>query len=69
VLAVLFLVGALALGILGQRGPGSVLGGRAPAAAPTTPLPTGAAQPAGTPAPAAGTTKPATTPAPAEAPK
>ena len=28
--AVLFIVGALALGIIGQRGPGSVVGGRAP---------------------------------------
>jgi preprotein translocase subunit SecG len=30
VAAVLFIVGALVLGILGQRGPGSVVGGRAP---------------------------------------
>ncbi len=29
--AVLFIVGALALGLIGQRGPGSVVGGRAPA--------------------------------------
>ena len=29
VCAVLFIVGALVLGILGQRGPGSVVGGRA----------------------------------------
>ena len=28
--AVLFMLGALALGIIGQRGPGSVVGGRAP---------------------------------------
>ena len=28
--AVLFIVGALVLGIMGQRGPGSVVGGRAP---------------------------------------
>src|SRR5918992_4180937 len=28
--AVLFILGALALGIIGQRGPGSVVGGRAP---------------------------------------
>jgi hypothetical protein len=38
---VLFIVGALVLGILGQRGPGSVIGGRtqpgAPASAPLTP--------------------------------
>jgi preprotein translocase subunit SecG len=73
VLAVLFVVGALALGIIGQRGPGSVLGGRAPAAAPVTPLPAGAAQPATTPAPATPAPAPATpapaTPPPAEAPK
>jgi preprotein translocase subunit SecG len=30
--AVLFLLGALVLGIIGQRGPGSVVGGRAPQA-------------------------------------
>ena len=35
-LGVLFMVGALVLGILGQRGPGSVIGGRAPVA-PATP--------------------------------
>jgi preprotein translocase subunit SecG len=46
VCAVLFMLGALVLGILGQRGPGSVVGGRsAPAqqSAPTQPAP---AQPA-----------------------
>jgi preprotein translocase subunit SecG len=32
ILAILFIVGALMLGIIGQRGPGSVIGGRAPAA-------------------------------------
>src|SRR5204862_2455737 len=42
--AVLFILGALFLGILGQRGPGSVVGGRAPqlpvgATAPLTPKP------------------------------
>ena len=58
ILAVLFIVGALALGIVGQRGPGSVLGGRVPAA-PATPPPAAATQPA----PA--TTKPAEAPAPA----
>ena len=66
VLAVLFLVGALALGILGQRGPGSVLGGRVPAAPPATPLPAGAAQPATPESPA--TTTPAPAPAPATPP-
>ena len=53
VCAVLFVVGAIALGILGQRGPGSVLGGRAqqaPASAPAAPAP--APSPAPTPAPA-----------------
>jgi preprotein translocase subunit SecG len=33
VCAVLFILGALMLGIIGQRGPGSVVGGRAPAPA------------------------------------
>ena len=37
VCAVLFMVGAILLGILGQRGPGSVIGGRAPLNAPATP--------------------------------
>ena len=50
--AVLFIVGALMLGILGQQGPGSVVGGRAQPGLP--------AAPAATPAPAA--------PAPASAP-
>ena len=54
VCAILFIVGALVLGILGQRGPGSVVGGRSqtgvPATAPAAPAP---AQPApATPAPA-----------------
>src|SRR3970282_215123 len=44
VCAILFIVGALMLGILAQRGPGSVVGGRAPQ------LPAGATAP---PAPAA----------------
>jgi preprotein translocase subunit SecG len=38
VCAVLFIVFAMVLGILGQRGPGSVIGGRAPQA-PTAPAP------------------------------
>src|SRR5215208_3419785 len=58
--AVLFVVGALVLGIMGQRGPGSVIGGRAPARAPAAPPP--ATLPPN-PAPPA-----ATTPAPAPAP-
>jgi preprotein translocase subunit SecG len=62
--AVLFMLGALMLAIIGQRGPGSVVGGTPtpPPAAPATPAP------AGTPAPA--TPAPATpTPAPTDAPK
>ena len=42
VCAVLFMLGALALALIGQRGPGSVVGGRAPAApvsAPAAPAP------------------------------
>jgi preprotein translocase subunit SecG len=54
VCAVLFIVGALYLGIAGQRGPSSVVGGRAEPAparqtAPAAPAP---AQPAPAPAPA-----------------
>jgi preprotein translocase subunit SecG len=52
VCAVLFVVGAIVLGIMGQRGPGSVIGGRAPlapASAPATPAPAPAPS---TPAPA-----------------
>jgi preprotein translocase subunit SecG len=57
VCAVLFVVGAIVLGILGQRGPGSVIGGRtqqAPASAPAVPAPAAPAPtaPAPTPAPA-----------------
>ena len=68
VCAVLFVVGALVLGIVGQRGPGSVIGGRAPARAPAAPpaatLPPNPAPPAATtPAPA-----PATPAPPAETP-
>jgi preprotein translocase subunit SecG len=59
VCAVLFVVGALMLGIVRQRGPGSVVGGRAPARAPAPTAPA-------VPAPA--TPAPAPTPAPAEAP-
>jgi preprotein translocase subunit SecG len=50
--AVLFIVGALVLGILGQRGPGSVVGGRSQTGVPATaPAPAQPAAPA-TPAPA-----------------
>ena len=51
VCAVIFVVGAIVLGILGQRGPGSVVGGRSqqlPTSAPAAPAP---AAPAPAPAP------------------
>ena len=35
--AILFIVGALTLGIIGRHGPSSVLGGRSPLAQPSTP--------------------------------
>src|SRR4029450_9510313 len=66
VLAVLFMLGALALAIIGQRGPGSIVSG-APPPAPTVPgAPANAPL---TPPPAQGE-KPAqgTTPAPATTP-
>jgi preprotein translocase subunit SecG len=76
VLAALFVVGAIVLGIMGQRGPGSVLGGRTQSGAPapsatTTPAP--APKPGSTPvpvspAPAAPATPAPATPAPAPAP-
>ena len=63
--AVIFVVGAIALGILGQRGPGSVLGGRRqnvpPLPAGAT-LPGTATPPAATPKPAAPSTAPAAVP-------
>ena len=66
VCAVLFVVGAIALGILGQRGPGSVVGGRAapqaPASAPAVPVPAPTA-PAPTPAPAPAQQTPPAAPA------
>ena len=60
--AALFLIGALVLGIVGQRGPGSVLSGRPTPGAPRQSKP---AAPA-TPAPA--TPAPAPAPAPATPP-
>jgi len=60
VCAVLFMVLALTLGIVGRRGPASVIGGRAPLgpaapatapAAPRAPLPTSAAPAPAAPAP------------------
>jgi preprotein translocase subunit SecG len=38
--AILFVVGALALGIMGRRGPSSVIGGRTPLTQPSSPNPT-----------------------------
>ena len=69
---VLFIAGALALSIMGTRGPGSVLGGRpgprstAPVTAtpPTTPAPVEQAQPAPTPSAPATETPATETPAP-----
>ena len=55
VCAALFVIGAIVLGILGQRGPGSVIGGRAqplPASAPAAPAPAAPAPGAPAPAPA-----------------
>jgi preprotein translocase subunit SecG len=65
VCAVLFVVGALVLGIVGQRGPGSVIGGRVPARAPAAPPPTTLPP---NPAPPAATAPAPATPAPAETP-
>ena len=69
VLAVIFVVGAITLGVLGQRGPSSVVGGRSQTNAPppATQIPAGstAPAPATTPAPAAPATPAPATPAPA----
>jgi hypothetical protein len=45
------MIGALTLGIIGKRGPGSVVGGRTPLTQPSspTPSPTKAPVPAGVP--------------------
>ena len=49
--AILFIVGALALGIIGRRAPGSsVLGGRTPLTQPSGPTPSPLAQPQPSPA-------------------
>ena len=50
--AILFMVGALALGIIGRRGPGSVVGGRAPLTQPSLPTSAAPAKPPALPAPA-----------------
>jgi preprotein translocase subunit SecG len=75
--AILFVVCAITLGILGQRGPGSVLSGRgAPGATPppagatlpgTTPPPAAVPKPSNPAAPAPTGSAPAPTPAPAPA--
>ena len=63
----LFMLGALVLAIVGERGPGSVISGSAPpppVGAPSAPVPSGApAAPA-----SSGTTTPAPAPAPIETP-
>ena len=48
VCAVIFVVGALLLGVLGQRGPGSVVGGRAPQSQAPASVPAPAPAPAPT---------------------
>jgi preprotein translocase subunit SecG len=66
--AIMFMVGALALGIIGRRGPSSVLGGRTPLTQPSTPAttpPTKAPVPPG--APSVPTNK-APAPAPSQTP-
>ena len=55
VLAVLFVVGAITLGVMGRGGPASVLGGRTQTTAP----PAGATLPAGATVPAPATPAPA----------
>ncbi len=70
--AVLFMVGALALSIIGQRGPGSVVSGtpapKAPATAPAQPKPAAPAPSAPSPQSAPAQTAPAPN-APATPPK
>jgi preprotein translocase subunit SecG len=67
VTAALFMVLALSLSILGQRGPGSVVGGtRAPVAPATAPTPTESAAPAGAPAEQSAPAETAPAPAPSE---
>ena len=65
ILAVMFMLGAMALAIIGQRGPGSVVSGAPAPPAPARPAtpPASAPAPAGTTAPTP--TTPATAPAPA----
>ena len=71
--AILFMIGALALGIIGKRGPSSVLGGRTPLTQPSTPAttpPTKAPVPPGVPeVPKSAAPAPAPAPAQTPAPK
>jgi preprotein translocase subunit SecG len=64
VLAGLFVVGAIVLGVMGQRGPGSVLGGRSQTGAP----PAGATLPGTAPVSSAPATTTPAAPAPTPAP-
>ena len=50
VCAILFVIGALALGIIGRQGPGSVVGGRTPLTQPSSPATTSPATPPAAPA-------------------
>jgi len=68
--AAIFIFGALALGIIGRQGPGSVVGGRSPLSQPSGPTPSPLAQPLPGPAtapPPANSATPAPAPAPAPA--
>jgi preprotein translocase subunit SecG len=68
--AAIFIIGALALGIIGRQGPGSVVGGRSPLSQPSGPTPSPLAQPLPGPAttpPPANSATPAPAPAPAPA--
>ena len=68
--AAIFIFGALALGIIGRQGPGSVVGGRSPLSQPSSPTPPPLAQPRPGPAttpPPANNAAPAPKPAPAPA--
>ena len=67
--AAIFICGALALGMIGRQGPGSVVGGRSPLTQPSGPTPSPLAQPLPGPAttpPPANNAAPAPAPAPAK---
>src|SRR5262245_9671104 len=72
VLGVLFMLGAIALGIIGQRGPSSLMGGMrgpAPVQQPAAPAPTTPQAPAPAAAQPQQQQAPAPTPAPEKAPE